>query len=112
MIQLFTLMIRVDASLPPPMLMHVDSAFAYSGDTNTISTITAKAGMGTALEDSGNVVTVEKGAENKTTVTDGDIQQSFIFDNCGRLTNCELRAKPRTSPAVPLLSTPVFMDST
>ena len=25
MIQLFTLMIRVDASLPPPMLMHVDS---------------------------------------------------------------------------------------
>ena len=68
-------------------------AFAYSGDTNTISTITAKAGMGTALEDSGNVVTVEKGAENKTTVTDGDIQQSFIFDNCGRLTNCELRAK-------------------
>ncbi len=68
-------------------------AFAYSGETNTISTITTKAGMGTELEDSGNVVTVEKDAENETTVTDGDIQQSFTFDNCGRLSNCELRTK-------------------
>lgn len=72
-------------------------AFAYSGETNTISTITTKAGMGTELEESGNVVTVEKNTENETTVTDGDIQQIFTFDNCGRLTNCELRTKTQES---------------
>lgn len=66
--------------------------------TNKVSSLTAKAAMGTDNEASGIVTQFEYPEENQTLITADGTQQKYVFDGCGRVTNCELLiASPGTA---------------
>lgn len=64
--------------------------FGYTGTSNVVSMAVAKAAMGTDSETSGSVTMIERPADNQVLVTSEGIQQKYVFDNCGRVVNCEL----------------------
>lgn len=64
--------------------------FGYTGTSNVVSMVVAKAAMGTDAEASGSVTMIQRPSENQVLVTSEGIQQKYVFDNCGRVVNCEL----------------------
>ena len=80
---------------------HCGYSFTYDGSTDCVAQVTRRAGMDTALEEAGTVITVQKTGTSETAITADGVQVQYDFDACGRVLQLEMLTEETGAGASP-----------